>query len=86
MSSLMPPSTDPSGVTRSSETTLKGLRLIFESLRNSMYVPPAFLQSFSNERPRSIIHTRAPLDRYDQAISFISTDLPEPGAPMIEKL
>ena len=61
-------------------------RLIFESDLNSRYVPSAFLQSFSNERPRSSIHTRAPTERYDQAISFINTDLPEPGAPMIAKL
>jgi hypothetical protein len=28
----------------------------------------------------------APTERYDHAISFISTDLPLPGAPMMAKL
>ena len=27
------------------------------------HAPPAFLQSFSKERPRSSIHTRAPIER-----------------------
>src|SRR6202022_2983590 len=67
-------------------TTVKGLTLMGECGPNPMNAPFALRHNFSKERPRSSRRTCALVARYDQAISFIHTDLPDPGVPMIAPL
>ena len=69
-----------------SVTAENGLTLIAALARNSIICPSQTRQSFSKLRPRSSIHTLAPMARYDQAISFNSTDLPDPEVPITAAL